>query len=130
MSDQTTPTPSECIECLDSLMLVDVVLHFPGGVKMLSAIRSHLEAAQEALKVSDYKVTAREDRMEEALRRIAVWADAYPLQAFPEPDAAYYAKAREVLEANGMTLDRLSADAMRHVITQVGHIAKRAINDG
>lgn len=74
--------------------------------------------------------TEREDRMEEALHRIAQWADAYPLYAFPEPDAAYYAKAREVLEANGMTLDCLSADAMRHVITQVGHIAKGALENG
>ena len=69
------------------------------------------------------------DRMEEALHRIAGWADAYPLSVFPEPDAAYYAKAAEVLKANGMTLDRLSAAAMRHVITQVGDIAKGALTD-
>lgn len=70
---------------------------------------------------------ARIETLEEALRRIATWADAYPLDMFPEPDKAYYAKAREVLEAHGMTLDRLSAAAMRHVITQVGHIAKEAL---
>lgn len=64
------------------------------------------------------------DSMEDALNRIVQWAEAYPLEVFPEPDAAYYAKAREVLEANGMTLDRLSAAAMRHVITQVKTIAE------
>lgn len=67
------------------------------------------------------------DTMEEALFRIASWADAYPLQVFPEPDAAYYAKADVVLRANDMTLDRLSAAAMRHVITQVGKLAKEAL---
>ena len=66
-------------------------------------------------------------RMEEALRRIASWADAYPMTVFPEPDGVYLAKAHEVLKANGMTLDRLSAWAMRHVITEVGDIAKAAI---
>lgn len=76
------------------------------------------------------QMTEREERLEAALHRIADWAGAYPLPAFPEPDAAYYAKARAVLEANGMTLDRLSAAAMRHVITQVGHIAKGALDDG
>lgn len=79
---------------------------------------------------SNPETTAREYRMEEALHRIASWSDAYPLPVFPEPDKAYYSKAREVLEANGMTLDRLSAAAMRHVITQVGHIAKGALQDG
>lgn len=72
---------------------------------------------------------AREDRMEEALFRIASWADAYPLPVFPEPDVAYYKRAAEVLKAHDMTLDRLSAAAMRHVITQVGHIAKGALKD-
>jgi hypothetical protein len=67
------------------------------------------------------------DKLEEALQRIARWADAYPLQVFPEVDAAYHAAAHEVLTANGMTLDRLSASAMRHVITQVGKIAADAL---
>lgn len=70
----------------------------------------------------------REDRMEEALRRIADWSEAYPTDIFPEPHEAYYQKAREVLEANGMTLDRLSAAAMRHVASGMGRIAKEALN--
>lgn len=73
------------------------------------------------------RTTAREDRLEEALDRIARWADAYPLAVFPEPTPDYYARAHEVLTAHGMTLDRLSAAAMRHVITQVGKIAKEAL---
>lgn len=67
------------------------------------------------------------ERMEVALHRIASWAAAYPLTVFPEPDDAYYAKAAAVLKANGMTLDRLSAAAMRHVISGVGEIARTAL---
>jgi hypothetical protein len=60
---------------------------------------------------------------------LAEWSDAYPLYAFPEPDDDYYRKARHVLEANGMILDRLSAAAMRHVMLGVGRIAKEALNE-
>jgi len=63
----------------------------------------------------------------EALQRIVDWSEAYPLKRFPEPDEAYYKRAHEVLTANGMTLDRLSAAAMRHVIVQVGKIAREAL---
>ena len=69
----------------------------------------------------------RNERMQEALERIAQWADAYPLDIFPEPDKDYYRRAHEVLTANGMTLDRISAASMRHVITRVGQIAKDAL---
>lgn len=75
----------------------------------------------------------REDKLdlyEEALHQIASWATAYPLAVFPEPDEAYYRRAHEVLTANGMTLDRLSAAAMRHVITGVGRIAQDALDTG
>lgn len=71
----------------------------------------------------------REDRLEEALQRILSWSEAYPKDIFPEPDKAYYAKAHKVLVENGMTLDRLSAAAMRHVVTGVGEIARHALRD-
>jgi hypothetical protein len=74
-------------------------------------------------------MTDREDRLEEALHRIIAWAEAYPLDAFPEPTKEYYKKAHEVLTANGMTLDRLSAAAMRHVIRGVGKIARDALTE-
>jgi hypothetical protein len=75
-------------------------------------------------------MTNREERMAEALERIVQWPEAYPLKVFPEPTKEYYAKAHEVLQANGMTLDRLSAAAMRHVITQVGKIARAGLGGG
>ena len=74
-------------------------------------------------------MTDNEERYEAALRRIAEWADAYPLHIFREPDEAYFTKAHQVLTANGMTLDAISASAMRHVISQVGKIAKDALGN-
>lgn len=68
----------------------------------------------------------REDRYEEALQQIAAWSDAYPPAIFPSPDLA---KARELLEAGGLTLDAISAHAMRHVIEGVGKLAKAALED-
>ena len=72
----------------------------------------------------------RMDRLEEALHRVASWEEAYPLSAFPEPSGDYYRRAREVLEANGMTLDRIAAASMRHVVTQIAHIARWALYEG
>jgi hypothetical protein len=69
-------------------------------------------------------MTDREERLEDALRRIAHWADAYPRDVFLEPD---WQRAREVLEANGMTLDAISAACMRRVIDGVGAIAREAL---
>jgi hypothetical protein len=53
----------------------------------------------------------RMNRLEEALHRVAFWAEAYPESAFPEP-----------------SLDRLAAASMRHVVTQIAHIARTALD--
>jgi hypothetical protein len=78
----------------------------------------------EAATVTDEE---RIERMRDALVYLLQWSDAYPLTVFPEPDEAYWQKAHEVLTANGMTLDRIAASNMRHVITQVGKIAGDAL---
>ena len=62
--------------------------------------------------------------LEEALQRIIQWADAYPSDIFHIPSPAELKKAHEVLKANGMTLDAISAYAMRHALQGVGDIAK------
>ena len=49
----------------------------------------------------------RMDRMEEALRRVASWAEAYPFTVFPRSPAAYWQKA--------------------HVVTQIARIARTAL---
>jgi len=64
------------------------------------------------------------ERLETALERIEQWSRAYPLTIFPEPNLK---RARELLEAGGMTLDAISAHAMRHVVEGVGEIARRAL---
>jgi hypothetical protein len=67
------------------------------------------------------------ERLEEALHDIKRWSEAYPLEVFPEPDKAYLKHAHEILTANGMTLDRISAHCMRHVVKGVGEIARKAL---
>lgn len=66
------------------------------------------------------------DALTEALHKIVQWADAYPLDIFPEPD---WPKAAELLKAGGITLDAVSAHCMRHVIEGVGKIAKEALEE-
>ena len=67
------------------------------------------------------------EKYEEALQRIVDWAGAYPTDIFPVPDDDYLNRAHEVLAANGMTLDRISADAMRHCLHGIGRIARAAL---
>jgi hypothetical protein len=69
------------------------------------------------------------DRYEEALRKIAQWADAYPLQVFPEPKAHQLAMAADVLAGVGLTLDAISASILRHAIEGVGKIARDALGE-
>lgn len=64
------------------------------------------------------------ERLREALERIVRWSEAYPVDIFPEPDLK---TARVLLEAGGITLDAVSASAMRHVVSGVGQIARAAL---
>jgi hypothetical protein len=59
---------------------------------------------------------------EEKLDQIKSWCDAYPLAVFPEPD---FKKARELLEAGGMTLDAISASNFRHLLLAIRRIIDR-----
>lgn len=90
----------------------------------LKADNDRLRSACERMTVSYNQEHAEIDRLRSALRRIADWAKAYPLDIFPEPD---FKKAHEVLTANGMTLDAISASNMRHAISGVGEIAESAL---
>lgn len=66
------------------------------------------------------------ERLRTALQEIEVWSRAYPLKVFPEPDLE---KAAKLLRDGNMTLDAISASAMRHVIDGVGKIAREALED-
>ena len=72
------------------------------------------------------KLQARIKELEEVLTRIQNWAKAYPLEVFPPPDLK---KAAQVLKAEGLTLDAITADAIRYVITEVSDIARQALGD-
>ena len=64
------------------------------------------------------------EHYDDLFAHIKGWCEAYPIAAFPEPDLK---KAHEVLKANGMTLDAISASNMKHVITQVQKMIDAAI---
>ena len=64
------------------------------------------------------------EELEEALTRIAQWADAYPSDIFPVPDDGWLKRAHEVLRANEMTIDRIAAHSARHALQGVGEIAR------
>lgn len=90
------------------------------------ACRHKSKAARKLLAVEP---TEREETLTEALERIAQWAAAYPTDIFPKMDDGYAKRAHEVLTANGMTIDRISADAIRHALRGIGRIARGALND-
>jgi hypothetical protein len=49
------------------------------------------------------------------------WSEAYPIDIFPEPDLR---RVHELLQSCGMTLDAVSASAMRHVTREVAKMAR------
>ena len=64
------------------------------------------------------------ERLREALEKINDWANAYPLDLFPEPD---FKNVRKLLAAGGIPIDVVSASNMRHVVEGVGKIAREAL---
>ena len=68
----------------------------------------------------------RHDKLVEALRKINNWSKAYPLEIFTKPDLK---KAHKVLEEAGMTLDAITADAMRHVLNGIKDIVEQAFRE-
>ena len=61
----------------------------------------------------------------DALEKLQQWATAYPIDVFPEPNLN---DARIALERVGITLDAVSAYAMRHVILQTKKIVDAALD--
>ena len=61
------------------------------------------------------------ERYKGAISRLSQWTYAYPLVPFPEPD---FKKAAEILKANNMTLDSITASNMRHVLSGVKDIIR------
>lgn len=55
----------------------------------------------------------------DALERLRSWADAYPLEVFPEMLRQDWQRANEVLAQAGLNMSRMSVSNMRHVISGV-----------
>ncbi len=68
---------------------------------------------------NDFVLLEDVEEIKEKLHKIRQWCDAYPLDVFPEPDLK---KAADVLKANGITIDTISASNMRHVLNGVKKI--------
>lgn len=62
----------------------------------------------------------------DALEKLKQWADAYPVEVFPEMTDEEWKRADEVLQSAGLSLDRISASNMRHVISQT----KKIVDEG
>ena len=65
--------------------------------------------------------------LREGHQDIITWGKAYPLTVFPEPDLK---RVHKLLKAGGMTIDAVSASAMRHVLKGVVKIAQDALLAG
>jgi len=64
--------------------------------------------------------------LREALQRISDWAnEAYPPESFPAQDLK---RANEVLEASGISMSAMHGQWARHLIGDIGRIAKEAIS--
>jgi hypothetical protein len=84
-----------------------------------------LQAAEAALAAARAEAE-NADAMREALLRIIQWADAYPEDVFPAVTKEEWKRANAVLDAAGLSLTRISASNMRHVVEGVGKIARMA----
>ncbi len=65
--------------------------------------------------------------LEEALWRIAQWADAYPTDVFREPSREDSNLAHTVLKAHSLSIDIFSASMGRHCLKGIGDIAHNAL---
>jgi hypothetical protein len=57
------------------------------------------------------------ERLRDVLIRLQQWADAYPLDQFPEVLRQEWQQANEVLAQAGLNMSQMSASNMRHVLS-------------
>jgi len=105
--------------CIDRLGaekgMADMGFVSEGAGKEIAKLQARITAAEEEI-----------ERLKNLFERIRTWSKAYPLDVFLKPDLK---KAHEVLKAAGMTLDAISAEAMRHVLEGVMDIASEALKE-
>lgn len=69
------------------------------------------------------ELKAEVEKLKDKLHQIKTWAEAYPLDAFPEPVMAI---AHQVLQDHGLSLGNISASNMRHVLNGVIRIVEES----
>ncbi len=70
------------------------------------------------------KMETRNEKLEGALIAVLNWAQAYPIEVFPEPDMKF---ASQLLKAGGVTIDAISASAMRHLLKRITEIINESL---
>jgi hypothetical protein len=63
----------------------------------------------------------------DALEKLEQWARSYPLKVFPEPLREEWQRAAALLSEKGLSLDRMSASNLRHVINGVREIVAEGL---
>lgn len=63
----------------------------------------------------------------DVLERLQQWAEAYPVEVFPEPLRQEWQQANEVLAQAGLSMTRMSASNMRHVISGVRKLVEEGL---
>jgi hypothetical protein len=72
------------------------------------------------------QLETKSEKLENCLDEIRSWCKAYPVAIFGKPDLG---KARKLLESGGITLDSISAYAMRHVTEGVQQIINKTFEE-
>ena len=106
------------------LIKAEAIINRSGEEKGKKCYQLEIEKAelQSRLTAKDNEI----ERLKELFERICTWSKAYPIDVFLKPDLK---KAHKVLKAAGMTLDAISAEAMRHVLEGVMDIASEALKE-
>ena len=74
------------------------------------------------LKKENEELENKVDDFEEKIHKITNWIKAYPLKIFPSMSIDDWKSVRDILSSNGYTIDRISADNMRHVLNGIHKI--------
>jgi hypothetical protein len=99
-----------------------VELDEEGGYDQRNAVASHLESVRHLETIA--KLEARVEELEEALKIIAQWEDAYPKSVFlPLTDSEYVS----LCENAGYVVDCVSAHVLRAVAPGISKVAKEAL---
>ncbi len=110
----------------DQLGLADRLRTRPTGDAYLHMMMHEAADEIERLTKALRQANAQAERFErgwylrgDALEKLEQWARAYPLKVFPEPLREEWQRAAALLSEKGLSLDRMSASNMRHVINGV-----------